>query len=204
MNAAPPGLDVPPPRRILEAAIDHVRRHGAGRTTIVSIAAAAGMTHANVYRYYPSKEALFDEISAGWMRVLEGEFRIVTDAPDPADDKLERLILAAASRYRQLSQDDPHLFALAVDAASAGRAVARAHAARLRTAIERAIEEGAASRIFDIKDRARSSAFVLDAAHRFLDLACVAHDGPLTRGAFDQRLGMLTRAIRRQLAARWR
>ena len=44
----------PPPEptdvRLIELAADHLRRYGVGRTTVVSIAQAAGMSHANVYR----------------------------------------------------------------------------------------------------------------------------------------------------------
>ncbi len=43
--------------RLVEIARAHVRRLGHARTTVVGIAADAGMTHANVYRYFPSKMA---------------------------------------------------------------------------------------------------------------------------------------------------
>jgi AcrR family transcriptional regulator len=203
MSARDPSQE-PPPERILAAAADHVRRFGAARTTIVSVARETGMSHANVYRYFPSKEALFDEITADWLRRLEGELRDIADAPDPADDKLERILTAAALAYRATAQEDAEIFALFVAARRDERAAARKHAARLRTLIDRAVEEGAASGVFEIRDRARSVAFVIDAAHRFLDPRCVAAEPAVPRTAFDQRLGMVTRAINRQLAARWR
>ena len=51
--------------RLLKIAAAHIRRHGIAKTTIVSIAAEAGMSHANVYRYFPSKWALFEALP-GW------------------------------------------------------------------------------------------------------------------------------------------
>ena len=58
-------------QRILELACDHLRRFGPKRTTIVGIAEAAGMSHANVYRYFPSKQALFEAVTALWLKPLE-------------------------------------------------------------------------------------------------------------------------------------
>ena len=57
--------------RLLEIARAHVRKFGAARVTVVGIAAEAGMTHANVYRYFPSKAELLEEITGSWLRALE-------------------------------------------------------------------------------------------------------------------------------------
>ncbi len=47
----PQPAETPTDVRILDIAADHIRRHGIERTTILSIAAEAGMSHANIYRY---------------------------------------------------------------------------------------------------------------------------------------------------------
>ena len=39
-----------------------IRRYGFHGASMVQIAAEAGMSHANVYRYFPSKAALFDAV----------------------------------------------------------------------------------------------------------------------------------------------
>jgi AcrR family transcriptional regulator len=41
---------MPADARLLTIAADHLKRFGARQVTVVSIADAAGMTHANVYR----------------------------------------------------------------------------------------------------------------------------------------------------------
>ena len=51
---------------LLGIAHHDVRLFGIECTTVVAIARDAGMTHANVYRYFPSKEALVDAITAAW------------------------------------------------------------------------------------------------------------------------------------------
>ena len=46
------------PARLLAIATDHIRRFGAARVTVVAVAEEAGMSHANVYRFFASKAAL--------------------------------------------------------------------------------------------------------------------------------------------------
>ena len=65
--------------RILEIARAHIRKFGAARATIVGVAQDAGMTHANVYRYFPSKATLFEEITASWLRPIEARLREVAE-----------------------------------------------------------------------------------------------------------------------------
>ena len=70
------------------------------RTTVVGVAVEAGMTHANVYRYFPSKTALLDEVVAASLRPLEARLREAADGADPAHDKLERMLMAVHRDYR--------------------------------------------------------------------------------------------------------
>ncbi|MCC2101684.1 MAG: helix-turn-helix transcriptional regulator, partial [Hyphomicrobiales bacterium] len=58
MPAEANSSDLPADARIMEAATTFLRRYGPRRATVVAIAESAGMSHANVYRYFPSKAAL--------------------------------------------------------------------------------------------------------------------------------------------------
>ena len=49
--------------RILRAAYDCFEQYGIGKTTIENIASRAKVSRPTVYKYYPSKEAILDEIS---------------------------------------------------------------------------------------------------------------------------------------------
>jgi len=84
--------------RILEVARAHIRRFGVARATIVGVAHDAGMTHANVYRYFPSKATLFEEITASWLRPIETRLREVADGPAPAVTTTTRPALSAPAR----------------------------------------------------------------------------------------------------------
>jgi AcrR family transcriptional regulator len=197
-----PGRAGPEPAdaRLLAIAADHLRRRGPRQVTVVAIAEAAGMTHANVYRYFPSKAALIDAVAGRWLKALEALAAEITDAPDPADDKLERLILALARAHRDLLAQDRHLFDVYCAATESSRALVRKHRARLRQLIEQVLDEGIATGKFDPHDRDKALAFVADAVHRFINPVAVRLDADMPRDLFDQRLGTMIRVILRALA----
>ena len=56
--------------RILEAAVDVLRRFGPDKATVVDVARALGVTHGSVYRYFPSKAALRDAVVKQWLEAM--------------------------------------------------------------------------------------------------------------------------------------
>jgi malate dehydrogenase len=139
-----------------------VRRFGAAHVAIVRIAAEAGMSHANVYRYFPSKDALIDEITAAWLKPLEAELRVIGDGPDPPADKLERLLFAVHRAYRAKLDADPELFGLLVAAVAENRVVARKHRNRVQQEVQRTLEDGMSAGGFARADMRRAMALVFD------------------------------------------
>lgn len=187
--------------RILEEAIAHVRRHGVKRTTVTSVAEALGMSHASVYRYYNSKSALIDAVSAHWLKPVEANLRDIVDAPDPAPDKLERMAGLIHRAYRATLDAEPNLFGLFVEAVEEGRGVARKHRAKLLAAIQSVVEEGMGAGSFEAADQRRAVAFVFDALHRFIHPVAVGLDRDAPASAMEQRRERVTRAVLRGLAA---
>jgi AcrR family transcriptional regulator len=186
--------------RVLEIARAHLRKFGPARTTIVGIAREAGMTHANVYRYFPSKEALLEEITASWLRPLEARLREAADGADPAYDKLERMLLAIHRAYRQKLDADATLFDLLVESLEKGKGAARKHRARVQADLQRVVEEGIASGAFAMNDRRRALSLIFDAAHRFIHPVAVRLDAPTPTPALEARferiIALALRALR--------
>ncbi len=193
--------EVPTDMRILEIATEHIRRHGIERTTILRIAAEAGMSHANIYRYYPSKTALIEEISAHWLKPLEAGLHVIADAPDPAFDKLERLIFALHRAYRDKIEADPAVFTLFVMASLQGAPIARRHFGRRDAEMRRILDEGISAQGFDPSDPKRALALILDATYRFLDPSVVKADFQTPRAALEQRMARVMKAIFRALTS---
>jgi AcrR family transcriptional regulator len=186
-------------QRILELACDHLRRFGPKRTTIVGIAEAAGMSHANVYRYFPSKEALFDAVTSLWLKPLEEELRVIVQGQDPAYDKLERALTALQSAYRVKRDSDPILFRLLCDAIEQGGGIARKHRNKVQGEIQTIVEEGISSGAFRMQDRRRAMALVFDLAHRFIQPVAIALDRSVSAAELEFRAGRVIAIIQRTL-----
>jgi AcrR family transcriptional regulator len=187
--------------RLLELATEHVRRHGATRLTVTEIADAAGMSHANVYRYFRSKTALLEAVTTAWLAPLEAGLRVIADAPDPVYDKLERLLFAIHRAYNDKLAADPKIFDLFYIATETHSDIARRHQQRIVQALHRILEEGSASGAYVIDDQAAAIHFVLDSMHRFLSPAAVRNDVDIPRSVLEKRGGRLLRAIGRILAS---
>lgn len=184
-----------PDRRILDIAAAHIRRFGLRRTTVVAIADEAGMSHANVYRYFPSKQALLEAVTDHWLKPLEAGIREIGDGPDPAYDKLERILGAVQSTYRNKLENDPNIFAVFVEATEKGRSVARRHRGRLQAELQRTIEDGMSSGVFASGDQRRALALVFDALHRFIHPAAIRMDADVPRGQYNGRFERVVRLV---------
>lgn len=194
----------PPPEptdaKILRIAADHVRKYGLERTTVVSVASEAGMSHANVYRYFPSKDSLVEALTDHWLKPIEAGLHEIADAPDPADDKLERVLSAIHRAYRNKVETDPNLFAIFSDAVEEGRALARRHRSRVQSEIQRVLEEGMGGGVFRPGDLRRATGLVFDGVHRFIHPVSVKLDRDVPREQIDSRFERLTRVVLRALA----
>jgi AcrR family transcriptional regulator len=187
----------PTDARLLDLAADHIRQHGLARTTVVAIAREAQMSHGNVYRYFPSKEALVDAVSTQWLKVIEAGARDICDAPDPVFDKLERILAGVHSAYRNKLESDPKIFDLFVEASREGRGVARRHRLKLQAEVTRVVEEAG----FSPADQRRALALIFDMCHRFLNPGSVRADADVTRAQIEARFERVVRALIRTLSA---
>lgn len=195
----PSSRSEPNDARILEVAAEHVRRLGAARLTVLGVGRALGMSHANVYRYFPSRAALLDAVTAQWLKPVEAQIAEAAEAQDPAYDKLERMFGALHRAYREKLDRDPALFDLFVEAAEADRPVARAHRARWTGHVQRVIEEGANARSLAGADVRRSIALLFDSLHRFVHPVAIRLDKAVPASALAVRLERVMRMTLRSL-----
>jgi AcrR family transcriptional regulator len=153
--------------RILNAAEDLLRRHGIAKTTVVDVARALDMSHANVYRHFASKTELQDAVAKRWLKKIMEPLRVIVAEKGSATDRLERwvLTLAAAKRAKVLS--DPELFATYHAIAHEARDVVEAHVAELSEHVATIIRDGVARAEFKVKDADAAAMAVLNATARF-------------------------------------
>lgn len=79
--------------RILEKSEELFRRLGFAKTAVADIAAELGMSPANVYRFFASKNALVEAICQQHLARIHADLTRIAAAKAPVADRLERFIL---------------------------------------------------------------------------------------------------------------
>ncbi|AEH81653.1 Transcriptional regulator (plasmid) [Sinorhizobium meliloti SM11] len=165
-----PGADSENMRaRIQEVAEEHFRRVGHHKTSVADIASELGMSRANVYRFFPSRDAIKESICR---RVLDSTAELaltIARRSTPPSEKLEELLTAVHHHNKTKLLHDRQMHDLIVAAMQENRPVIKVHAEQMMTILEAIIREGskrASSRSKIPPKRACLSKFVLKSLER--------------------------------------
>ena len=95
--------------RIMEVAWDLFRQLGA-RVTIADVAEKLGMSSANVYRFFPSKQALCEAVCAGQLGAMSAAARDIASAEAPAAERIRAILITLhrAMRDQMLNEARVH------------------------------------------------------------------------------------------------
>lgn len=155
--------------RILEAAESVLRRYGPAKTTVVDVARALGMSHANVYRHFESRAALLDALVERWLTAVYRPLAAIAEQQAPAGERLEAWFLELIALKRRKVLAEPELFAAYHAAAEATRGIIEAHLARQRADLVGIIKDGIESGELAVSDPQAAADALLDATKRFVD-----------------------------------
>lgn len=98
-------------QQIMEAADQIIQEKGAISFTMTDLAAAAGMSQSNLYRFFESKDALAEAMAGEWFADLEVIMRELVDADMPVEEKLFAFFARRLEIKRARFEEDPELFA---------------------------------------------------------------------------------------------
>ena len=174
--------ETPLPERILDAAEQVLRRHGAEKTNVVDIARVLGMSHGNIYRHFPSKKALLDAVAARWLHKVTAPLQAITDDHTrPAPERLVRWFntLRIVKQHKVL--DDPELFRVYHRLAMAAGKLASEHVDDLLAQVERIIADGMS--VGEFSDRLNALAAARSCLHA---MASFHHPALLSQGALPE------------------
>ena len=87
--------------RIIETAETLFRRLGFAKTTVADIAGELGMSPANVYRFFASKNAIVEAICKRCLSEVEEKAWTVARSKAPAAERMERLILEILAYHKE-------------------------------------------------------------------------------------------------------
>jgi AcrR family transcriptional regulator len=152
---------------ILDATEQVLRRHGPDKATVVDVSRALGVSHASIYRQFPTKQALRGAVTARWLeRVIEPLQEIVS-APGPALERARVWFETLNSTKRRLAVDDPDLFATYVRLLDDSPEMIDVHVSALIDQLTTIIRTGVAEGSIAAPDPPRTARAVFYAMSRF-------------------------------------
>ena len=153
---------------ILETAKTLLRRYGHDKMTIVDIARALGMSHANVYRFFRNKSEILDAIIDEWLSKLESFVEDVAARPVSASARIEAVVLELHRRRKQKLLKDAAFFETYRQVVEVRPDAASKRREKIRKVFKRLIEEGMRSGEFAAVDASRAATVLKDATSLFL------------------------------------
>ena len=161
--------------RILDVAEDHFRRIGHRKTSIADIASELGMSPANVYRFFPSKDAIKESVCMRVMDEVDAIALAVVRTKAPALDKLERLLTAVHHHNKSKLITERCMHDLIAAAMQENWATIKTHLARMVAILEMIIREGAEAGEFEVEDPAAAARAVKTAFTPFFHPILIEH-----------------------------
>jgi|SRR5579872_2686323 len=176
--------------RILEVAEQHFRRIGYQKTSVPYIASELGMSPANVYRFFPSRDAINEAICERVVNKVDEIGVAIARANVSATEKLNRLLSAVHHHNKVTLVNEKHMHDLTVVAMRENWPTIKAHIERMVKIFETIIREGVEAGEFDVEDPAEAARAIKSAFapffHPTLIQHCVQHGEDTEAGLRDQ------------------
>jgi AcrR family transcriptional regulator len=167
-------------QRILDATEAVLRRHGAEKTNVVDVARALEMSHGNIYRHFPSKQALINAVAMRWLQVVVTPLEaIALDGSSPAPERLTAWFDTLRAIKVKKVFDDPELFRVHHQIVMKVPDVVTEHVGTLLRQLEFIIADGVRSGDFSSKlDPATAARAFLQASSPFHHPALLMQNRP--------------------------
>ena len=161
--------------RILEVAEENFRRVGYHKTSMADIASELGMSPANVYRFFASRDAINESICGRVLNEVADIASAIARMNVPAVEKLDRLLTGVHHHNKMTLVEEKHMHDLIVVAVQENWAIIKAHIDRMVTILEAIIREGIEAEEFDVEDAAEAARAVKSAFTPFFHPVMIEH-----------------------------
>jgi len=131
--------------RIMETAEALFRRIGFAKTAVADIAAELGMSPANVYRFFPSKNAIVESICRRCLGELEAKAWEVARSRGSAAARLERLFLGILAYHKENLLEEQRVHEMVEAAIEQNWEAIQKHKQVLCTVVELIVRDGIAA-----------------------------------------------------------
>ena len=135
--------------RIMATAEALFRRLGFAKTAVADIAAELRMSPANVYRFFPSKNAIVEAICQRCLSELEEKAWAVARTKAPAAERLERLFLEILAYNKENLLEEQRVHEVVLVAMEQNWQAIDQHLETMRTIVEVIVRDGIAAGEFE-------------------------------------------------------
>ncbi|ANW04912.1 TetR/AcrR family transcriptional regulator [Bradyrhizobium icense] len=184
--------------RILEVAEEHFRRIGYHKTSVADIASELGMSPANVYRFFPSRDAINESICGRVLNEVADIASAIARTNAPAMQKLDRLLTAVHRHNKTKLVEEKHMHDLIVVAMQENWTIIKAHVERMVAIFEAIIRQGIEAAEFEVEDVAKAARAVKSAFtpffHPILIEHCLQH-GEDTEAGLREQIRFILKAL---------
>ena len=147
--------------RIIETADSLFRRLGFAKTAVADIAAELGMSPANVYRFFSSKNAIVEAICQRYLGEIEAGAWAVVHAKASAAARIERLFLDVLAYHSKNFISEKRVHDIVLVAIEHSWTAISAHKDVIRAIIERMVRDGVESGEFEAVDPRETADLIL-------------------------------------------
>jgi TetR/AcrR family transcriptional repressor of the ameABC operon len=184
-------------QRILAKADELFRHFGFAKTTVADIAAGLAMSPANIYKFFPSKDAIIQASLEQNLAEVKKSIEAVISSSPGALARIEGLALAIFHWHRELFCREPQLFQLVQVANGHSWDCVRDFKNFLQQTITEIIEAGTQTGEFYVSDSGAAARALIDCLAIVLEpSASPDPDDKLTEKRVLAMVGFLGRALR--------
>ena len=160
--------------RIMDTAEALFRRLGYAKTAVADIAGELKMSPANVYRFFPSKNAIIEAICQRCLGELEDRAWAVARSRGSAAERLERLVLEILAYHKENNLTDQRVNDIVLAAIELSWGAIRAHKEHMRMVFEAVLREGIERGEFERVDPRETSRLMMISLVNFCHPVLVA------------------------------
>ena len=184
-------------QRILAKADELFRHFGFAKTTVADIAAGLSMSPANIYNFFPSKDAIIQAVAEQELAKLIKSIEAAVSSSSGALARIEALALAIFHWHRELLRNESQLFQLLLFANAQHWDCTRDFKAFLLQTIIKLIESGVQSGEFHLSDSKATARVLIDCLAVVIEpTASPDPDNKLTEKRVRALVGFLGKALR--------
>jgi AcrR family transcriptional regulator len=92
------------------------RQYGFMKTTVADIADELGMSTANIYKFFPSRNAILESCAERNIATLKGKLTEIVALGGASMDRLSQCVLSIFDFHKELLQNERQIFKLVVTA----------------------------------------------------------------------------------------